>query len=705
MAQPLISPHHLLAEIDRVIKKVDEGIEGFVELMDKMHTTTNPSQKEKLEGESKREIKKLQRLRDQIKTWQTSNEIKDKNLLNQYRRRIEEQMETFKVVEKELKTKAFSKEGLNLAAKVDPKDREKQELASWITAQVEALTTQVERAEAEQEILQAQGRKSKRDTSKAARIDELEHWNERRKWHCSRLELCQRLIQNGALAMDRFRDIKDDIEYYVESNEDPDFEEDEEIYTALGLEDEEDAYLISSEIFGSGSGPGGQPGEDEDLPESFSSASSSSSEKRSDSFSSGGGMECQSPSKISVPSVISDIGVIKTTTPSRSSSSTSSSVLGAGSKKEEDMTSPATVPTTVIAPAPDVSGKKGKESTGPKLPSALPPTTGKAVMIHEQPEGGNRKKAATIPSVSISSQSSKKVTPRISIDALTPSTSSSTSPSSSSAQTKKAAPLTPGKGKEPQGKWASPSSPAIKTTEVKGSVPPSPIAPTRVSTYSQTVQSGLDLSAASSHEVKPSSKETRTPSTPVESKTSAHDSSLPIHHSLHSILGDLVPQFEKAQKDALSLERIISEVDASPKSAYLQLPKRGDLLRSLPKYTPAQPFPNPPPYYPAQPPPMIPDAFYATVDLDTLFFIFYYRPASYEQYRAAKEIKRRGWRFNTKQLAWFLRASSTSTSPSVESGEQAPPLPRQVTDTYEQGVYDVFDYEGAWCKRKKADFR
>lgn len=40
-----------------------------------------PALKDKYEGELKKEIKKLQRLRDQIKTWASSNDIKDKSSL------------------------------------------------------------------------------------------------------------------------------------------------------------------------------------------------------------------------------------------------------------------------------------------------------------------------------------------------------------------------------------------------------------------------------------------------------------------------------------------------------------------------------------------------------------------------------------------------------------------------------------------------
>lgn len=42
-------------------------------------------------------------------------------------------MERFKVVERETKTKAYSKEGLGLAQKVDPAQREKEETGQWLT--------------------------------------------------------------------------------------------------------------------------------------------------------------------------------------------------------------------------------------------------------------------------------------------------------------------------------------------------------------------------------------------------------------------------------------------------------------------------------------------------------------------------------------------------------------------------------------------
>jgi CCR4-NOT transcription complex subunit 3 len=79
----------VLAEIDRTLKKVSEGVELFESIYEKMQASTNQTQKEKLELDLKTQIKKLQRLRDQIKTWVASNDIKDKSQLLDNRRLIE----------------------------------------------------------------------------------------------------------------------------------------------------------------------------------------------------------------------------------------------------------------------------------------------------------------------------------------------------------------------------------------------------------------------------------------------------------------------------------------------------------------------------------------------------------------------------------------------------------------------------------------
>lgn len=76
-------------EIDKTFKKVAEGIATFEGIHEKIKTSTNAAQKDKLEDNLKREIKKLQRFRDQIKSWAAGNEVKDKQPLIDQRKAIE----------------------------------------------------------------------------------------------------------------------------------------------------------------------------------------------------------------------------------------------------------------------------------------------------------------------------------------------------------------------------------------------------------------------------------------------------------------------------------------------------------------------------------------------------------------------------------------------------------------------------------------
>jgi CCR4-NOT transcription complex subunit 3 len=76
----------LLAEVDRVLKKVEEGVEIFDDIWEKVYSAPQQSLKEKYEADLKKEIKKLQRLRDQIKTWISSGDIKDKSALTEARK-------------------------------------------------------------------------------------------------------------------------------------------------------------------------------------------------------------------------------------------------------------------------------------------------------------------------------------------------------------------------------------------------------------------------------------------------------------------------------------------------------------------------------------------------------------------------------------------------------------------------------------------
>lgn len=71
----------------------------------KLENAPTQNQKEKYEQEMKKEIKKLQRLRDFFRSNQNNPDIKDKSKLDQGRKMIENEMERFREHEKEFKMK------------------------------------------------------------------------------------------------------------------------------------------------------------------------------------------------------------------------------------------------------------------------------------------------------------------------------------------------------------------------------------------------------------------------------------------------------------------------------------------------------------------------------------------------------------------------------------------------------------------------
>lgn len=52
-------------------------------------------------------------------------------------------MERFKIVERETKTKAYSKEGLGAAQKLDPAQKERDDIREWLVSSIDSLNYQV----------------------------------------------------------------------------------------------------------------------------------------------------------------------------------------------------------------------------------------------------------------------------------------------------------------------------------------------------------------------------------------------------------------------------------------------------------------------------------------------------------------------------------------------------------------------------------
>jgi CCR4-NOT transcription complex subunit 3 len=218
------------------MKKVDEGTALFDEIWEKVYSAEQQNQKEKYEMDLKKEIKKLQRLRDQIKTWIGNSDIKDKDNLIEARKLIETKMEQFKICEKETKTKTYSKEGLAREERLDPAEAAKQNTVEWIGDYIERLNQLVQDREVEIERLQSgKGKKTNKNI-----IEEYMQFVLNHKFHINKLEGIMRLVNNDVLDVEIVDPLKDDLDYYLDSYEDDDYiqaYDEDYFYDALGLDE------------------------------------------------------------------------------------------------------------------------------------------------------------------------------------------------------------------------------------------------------------------------------------------------------------------------------------------------------------------------------------------------------------------------------------------------------------------------------------
>ncbi|KAJ3790682.1 Not1 N-terminal domain, CCR4-Not complex component-domain-containing protein [Lentinula aff. detonsa] len=707
----------LQTEIDRTLKKVGEGVEYFESVYDKMQSSTNQTQKEKLELDLKTQIKKLQRMRDQIKTWAASNDIKDKSALVENRKLIETQMEKFKACEKEMKTKAFSKEGLTQAAKLDPKEQEKEEIMAWLQTKVEELQMQIEQAEAEIESLQGSGKKRGKSSNIAGRSEELEHLNERRKWHISRVEIVLRLLNNGSLVTDRAVALKDDIAYFVESNTEEDFDEYEGIYDELNLDEEEEKFrgLVHDDDDSDESDD-----ESEDLPprtpnkkhddESTTSSRRDSSPvlKKATPTLRKGSVDAKSQpitnilkSTVSHPAPVPSAPPPRpaaTLPPIRYAAAAAAAIASTLAPPATNMTSSTNPgPSVIAAPSIPTSSSQASQDqssvvpSSPSLthPSVTSPMLSSAASVSQQFDGSF-----------YSSQESPAISEAVISSVDAPATTSS--PQRMSAARKESI-SSPSKAVNAGTTLPTDAIPPLQS-QTNGALQalalnagPSPL-PQQIQQYSMN-PSGVPSTSS------PALQSAQAPQFPPGVKVSSNEQSLHVPQQnvptarppsvaqqasrvFPGSLSDLVVSFENAKQKAVHRMNNLDQVHKLLEGGLSNLPQPQDTER--PKYyVPRNPF-NTPSYYPQTPSPLLnTPAIFAQLDVETLFYVFYYLPGTYQQFLAAKELKRQSWRFHVKYLTWFQRHSE----------------PQAITEEYEQGVYVYFDWEGSWCQRKKADFR
>jgi len=693
----------LQAEIDRCLKKVSEGVEKFEETWKKVQNASNNNQKEKYEEDLKKEIKKLQRLRDQIKTWLASGEIKDKSSLMENRKLIETQMERFKIVERETKTKAYSKEGLTNSARMDPAEKEKAEVMNWLNQCIDSLNIQVDQFEAEIESLQGGGKKKKSKSDDAARQDECQMWVEKHRDHIQKLETLLRMLDNGQVETQQIKDIQEDIDNYIENSQEPEFYENEYIYDDIsGL----DAMLLDI------GAPEPQSVEASETASSTNSVSGSSPVLGQTANHNHNHQEDLKRRHRSSQSDDSKVSAKKSGSSSGNLSSSNGGVAGVGSAGP--------------GPAPVSTNTSSSSVSAVSAASPLPaPAPARPVSSGGGGGGGGTPPAKTSgpPQYSLSQSPNNSSPSSGGVTALMAGLTNHLQTETQRQNFAQAA-AAPTQNGHPSGDIVTeaslssspPHSPSLSTSnfqfcklETVPGLPTSPVSLPQPGSYPhpgppaqingglvQNLQEHLQHQQKSLPDSLSSLKSLAQQALGQNNPPPAGFMDLGLVQERHKSGGQpmtslkneahIPPLLGVAPLGIVPLNKEHQFQYSMLEAASHHLPHPSDSERLRP-YLPRNPC-HTPPYYP-QAPPQGSDTidFFQRLSTETLFFIFYYMEGTKAQYLAAKALKKQSWRFHTKYMMWFQRHEE----------------PKMINDEFEQGTYIYFDYE-KWGQRKKEGF-
>jgi len=689
----------LQGEIERCHKKVQEGVEQFEDIWQKAHNAPNTNQKEKYEADLKKEIKKLQRLRDQIKTWLASSEIKDKKLLTDDRKLIETQMERFKVLERETKTKAYSKEGLGGAAKLDPAQKEIQETNQWLSDSIARLNVQVDKFECEVEANTVAIKKGKKkdDKEKTEKIEELKQKLEKHRYHVYQLEALMRMLDNSTVTAEEVKSIKEDLEFYMDAIEssDPDFTENEYMYADIEGMDSFEDYLQKKQgnfLYPAVVEPN-KADEDDVAVRSIQSTSPTSTQESPTpspglNHSSSGGLSTihdhSSTTTVTRPTPVKTQSSSVSRSGSVSSTSTTTSNHASNTHRHHASQDSQDEPMDTRSPAQTPPTKNHVDKTI-ATPSSLPLAYSKVI---EQTSKTTAPPPPTISSTTgteVWANGGRSITPgKTSQVPPAPQTTASMSlkylsqkalPNNASVSQIENDPLE----QQPPQQVTTMSSNFESTQNGLNAIPsakvPSSTPVTLSSTTSSTTKTTLSLTNAAAPSIRPESR--------PESESSPG-----IVHTFEAnippVLGVAPLSQGKTGKKNLPHDCQVQLSLLEAASRHAIHPSDSQRLRL---YLPSNPCPTPS-YYPQQALPHSDSLdFFLKLSTDALFFIFYFMEGTKAQFLSAKALKKQSWRFHTKYMMWFQRHEE----------------PRQITDEYEQGTYIYFDYE-KWGQRKKEHF-
>jgi CCR4-NOT transcription complex subunit 3 len=576
-------------------------------------------------------------------------------------------MEKFKAVEKAMKTKAYSKEGLSAAAKLDPKERAKLEACEFLSNMVDELERQIETLEAEGETIQATMKKGKSQGAKADRMAEIERITEKHKWHQGKLELIKRSLENGGVETEQVTDLEESIRYYISDGMTEDYVEDDEMYDDLNLEEDEDMYGMNNEN------------------DRLSSQDTQSvQEDAPDAEGRSGSIPGAKSKSVSVP----EPPVAAARRPSTQLKSplpalaTLHTPLNLSNGSSSGSMKPAAVPirppgeTLKYASAAAAAAASVGIAPLPPPPGATPPSNTNTPLAPLPPPP---KPSIESPIVAVAQPVSAVNTPaqRPSVPAqpsvpepVPSNTTQSKSPILSQAST------TIGEIIESS---VAPTSAVERADNSRSAGPRVPATTATSSSATSQSTSGLPYLSTHSvliidHVVVPAPKPNGVPNGFGKDTVEEEDES--IYH-LPSSLQELMESFAMTKKRASfvpspSAQRMLNSSHSDcPTGADAEQPRL---------YKPKYRF-NTPSHYPQETLPTFDEPrLYSRVDPDTLFYVFYYKQGTYQQYLAAKSLKDQSWRFHKQYQTWFQRHEE----------------PKTITEEFEQGTYRFFDYESTW---------
>ncbi|VDM18578.1 unnamed protein product [Hydatigera taeniaeformis] len=678
----------LQCDIDRTLKRVQEGRTAFQEILDKFESSNNQTQKEKFEADLKKEIKRLQRFRDQIKTWHTCNDIKDKRPLLEARKLIEQDMERFKVIEKETKTKAYSKEGLLSAdAKKDPLQKEKEELDEWLKQSISALQNKSERYEYDLETLSTTGKKKRVDKEKAALLEEKKQKLEFCAYHIEKLETVMRHLDNERLDFSKVRSLKDPIEYIIESIDDASMEDYRSLYEDMHLEDIGDGSIVTpnalvapgfldyelsstaapSTVTKTGNGDDLTPFSSS-LPPGSSASSNASSRERP-------------KTSLEEKYIINPTSLSSTSTPVKEKREKSTKSQPASAFVNQTL--PSSFQSTGPSTTTPSSNKKSFAGAAAKHQQSevLKPESDRLTVLISDVAPAYRENYAKVAGDSKKDKSKKEQHQQHESDPKTALSSSS------------ATPIKNEKRKAEEVKERAQSS---DSTVAMIKLPsPAQTPSTTVDTTSASVappSSSVSLSSVTSKSSTPTFNVASTSQVPTNanvapsvSNQQQEQQSSPTFVLVHP--RDALAPFRNQQLD--KQRTLPPELRAQLQGleiAFRRSPLPTDIFKSRMLVT-KRPI-NVPSFFPLEPIKGYDlEECYMKMDAQTLFFIFYYFEGTRAQYFAAKALKRMSWRFHTKYMYWFQRNEE----------------PKQITDEFESGAYVFYDFE-TMSQRKKDEF-